>query len=50
MNQLEKQREEILEKLNNETEYDKIAVLSADLEKLSNELENLELRWLELQD
>ena len=28
---LEKQREEILEKLNNETEYDKIAVLSADL-------------------
>ena len=47
---LEKQREEILEKLNNETEYDKIAVLSADLEKLSNELENLELRWLELQD
>ena len=47
---LEKQREEILEKLNNETEYDKIAVLSADLEKLSNELENLELRWLELQN
>ena len=47
---LEKQREEILEKLNNETEYDKIAVLSADLEKLSSELENLELRWLELQD
>ena len=47
---LEKQREEILEKLNNETEYDKIAVLSADLEKLSNELENLELRWLELQE
>lgn len=47
---LEKQRDEILEKLNNETEYDKIAVLSAALEKLSNDLENLELRWLELQE
>lgn len=47
---LEKQRDEILDKLNNETEYDKIATLSADLERLSNELENLELRWLDLQD
>lgn len=50
MPKLEKQRAEILEKLNNETEYEKISVLSADLEKLSAELENLELRWLELQD
>lgn len=47
---LEKQRDEILLKLNNEMEYDKIAVLSADLEKLSIDLGNLELRWLDLQD
>ncbi|ACU08276.1 ABC superfamily ATP binding cassette transporter [Flavobacteriaceae bacterium 3519-10] len=50
MPKLEKNRAEILEKLNNETDYDKISVLSTELEKIGNELENLELRWLELQD
>lgn len=50
MPKLEKSRDEILEKLNNETDYDKIRTLSAESEKISNELENLELRWLELQE
>ena len=50
MPKLEKERSEILEKLNNESDYDKIAVLSKELERLSQQLESLELRWLELQD
>lgn len=50
MPKLENSRLEILEKLNNETDYDKIRTLSAESEKISNELENLELRWLELQE
>jgi ATP-binding cassette subfamily F protein uup len=50
MPNLEKLRAEILEKLNNETDYDKISTLSAELQKLGDELENLELRWLELQE
>ncbi len=50
MPKLEKLRAEILEKLNNETDYDKISTLSAELQKLGDELENLELRWLELQE
>lgn len=47
---LEKQRAEILEKLNNETDYGKIAVYSKDLETISEKLQALEMRWLELQD
>ena len=47
---LEKQRNEILEKLNNETDYEIIAKLSAELETISEELEMIELRWLELQE
>ncbi|MBH2024224.1 MAG: ABC-F family ATP-binding cassette domain-containing protein, partial [Flavobacteriales bacterium] len=47
---LEKQRSEILEKLNNETDYEKISVFSAELEKISEKMEALEMRWLELQD
>jgi ATP-binding cassette subfamily F protein uup len=35
MPELEKQRNIILDKLNNETDYEKISVLSADLEKVS---------------
>ena len=50
MPEFEKQRNVILEKLNNEADYEKIAVLSADLEKLSEQLENHEMRWLELQE
>ena len=41
---------EILEKLNNETDYEIIAKLSAELETISEELEMIELRWLELQE
>ncbi|WHF50347.1 ABC-F family ATP-binding cassette domain-containing protein [Chryseobacterium gotjawalense] len=47
---LEKQRTEILEKLNNETDYGKIAVYSKDLETIAEKLQSLEMRWLELQD
>ncbi|WP_326985046.1 ABC-F family ATP-binding cassette domain-containing protein [Chryseobacterium sp. MYb264] len=48
--QLEEQRAKILEQLNNETDYEKIAKLSAELEALSEKLENHEMRWLELQE
>lgn len=48
--EFESKRATILEQLNNEAEYDKIAKLSAELESLSEKLENHELRWLELQD
>ena len=47
---LEKQRSDILEKLNNETDYEKISAFSAELEKISEKMEELEMRWLELQD
>jgi len=50
MPELEKKRAEILEKLNNESDYEKIATLSADLEKISEQLEEHEMRWLELQE
>ena len=50
MPELEKKRAQILEKLNNEADYEKIAVLSADLEKISEQLEEHEMRWLELQE
>jgi ATP-binding cassette subfamily F protein uup len=50
MPELEKKRAKILEKLNNEADYEKIAVLSADLEKISEQLEEHEMRWLELQE
>ena len=50
MPKLEKKRAEILEKLNNEKDYDKISALSKELEDISTELENFEMRWLELQE
>lgn len=50
MPELEKERGEILEKLNNETDYAKIASYSTSLETISEKLQELELRWLELQD
>lgn len=50
MPELEKKRAEILEKLNNEVDYEKIATLSAELEKVSEKLEEYEMRWLELQE
>jgi hypothetical protein len=50
MPELEKKRAEILEKLNNESDYEKIATLSAELEKVSEKLEEYEMRWLELQE
>jgi len=50
MPKLEEKRAEILEQLNNESDYDKISKLSKDLESLSEKLEEYEMRWLELQD
>lgn len=47
---LEERRNEILEKLNNETDYNIISELSKDLEETSEKLENYEMRWLELQE
>ncbi|MCY0978950.1 ABC-F family ATP-binding cassette domain-containing protein [Chryseobacterium wangxinyae] len=48
--EFEAKRATILDQLNNETEYEKIVKLSAELESLSEKLENHEMRWLELQD
>ena len=50
MPKLEAQRSKILDELNNETDYEKIAKFSAELETIAEKLENFELRWLELQD
>lgn len=50
MPELEKQRNGILEKLNNETDYEKIATLSSELETTTEKLELHEMRWLELQE
>ncbi len=50
MPKLEKQRAEILSKLNNETDYGKIAEFSTTLENIADKLQELEMRWLELQD
>lgn len=50
MPEFEKKRNTILELLNNESDYEKIAKLSADLEKISEKLENHEMRWLELNE
>jgi ATP-binding cassette subfamily F protein uup len=50
MPELENQRKKILDQLNNESDYEKISKLSADLEDISEQLENQEMRWLELQE
>ncbi len=50
MPELEAQRAKILDQLNNESDYEKISKLSADLENISEKLENHEMRWLELQE
>nr|WP_315027215.1 ABC-F family ATP-binding cassette domain-containing protein [uncultured Chryseobacterium sp.] len=50
MPELEEKRTKILDQLNNESDYEKIAKLSSELEKISETLENHEMRWLELQE
>lgn len=50
MPELEEKRTKILDQLNNEADYEKISKLSADLESISETLENHEMRWLELQE
>ncbi len=50
MPELEEQRAKILDQLNNESDYEKISRLSADLENISGKLEDHEMRWLELQE
>ncbi len=50
MPELEEKRAKILDQLNNESDYEKIATLSAQLENISENLESHEMRWLELQE
>ncbi len=47
---IEQQRAAIMQKLTTETEYEVISNLSAELESLTSKLEEMELRWLELQE
>lgn len=46
----EKEKEDILHLLSHETEYEKISELSTRLQTLSQDLEEMELRWFELQE
>lgn len=50
MPKLEEKRADILEKLNNESDYEKISKLSDELQTVSDELGEMEMRWLELQE
>ena len=50
MPELEDQRSKILDLLNNETDYEKVAKLSDELETVSEKLGDHEMRWLELQE
>ena len=50
MPELEQRRADILEKLNNESDYEKISKLSEELQTVSDELGEKEMRWLELQE
>ena len=47
---LKEKQDEILEKLNNETDYSIISELSQELEETTSQLEAHEMRWLELQE
>ncbi len=47
---LKQKQDEILEKLNNETDYSVISELSQQLEETTSQLEAHEMRWLELQE
>ena len=47
---LKEKQDEILEKLNNETDYGIISELSQKLEETTSQLEAYEMRWLELQE
>lgn len=47
---LKEKQDEILEKLNNETDYNIISELSQQLEETTSQLESHEMRWLELQE
>ena len=47
---LKEKQDEILEKLNNETDYNIISELSQKLEETTSQLETHEMRWLELQE
>ena len=47
---LKEKQDEILEKLDNETDYNIISELSQQLEETTSQLEAHEMRWLELQE
>lgn len=48
--EFEKKREELANSLNNESDYDVIAKISEEIQKISDNLDEMELRWLELQE
>ncbi|RCU44002.1 ABC transporter ATP-binding protein [Chryseobacterium lacus] len=50
MPKLEKERSQMMEALNNETDYEKIAGISEKLKDISNRLETMEERWFVLQE
>lgn len=50
MPKLEKERSQMMEALNNETDYEKIADISEKLKAISNRLETMEERWFVLQE
>lgn len=50
MPQLEKERAQMMDALNNETDYEKIAGISEKLKDISNRLETMEERWFVLQE
>lgn len=50
MPKIEKKIQELEEKLNHETEYDKLQAISNEIGQLKEELEEKEMRWLELSE
>jgi ATP-binding cassette subfamily F protein uup len=50
MPKLELEKGEITERMNTETEYEKLQELAQRLEQINEELDEKELRWLELSD
>lgn len=48
--ELEEQKSQLQEQLNNETAYDKLQTISEDIQKIETELEEKEMRWLELSE
>ncbi|MEP4534944.1 MAG: ABC-F family ATP-binding cassette domain-containing protein [Cyclobacteriaceae bacterium] len=50
MEKLEKKKSELVEEMTGETEYEKLQILTEQLEQVKSELEVKEMRWLELSE